>query len=42
MSPDDLKSAVRDNLRNLALEVMEVVNLRIMGSVHGPLEGSIE
>ena len=42
VSPDDLKSAVRDNLRNLGLEVMEVVNLRIMGSVHGPLEGPIE
>ena len=42
MSPDDLKSAVHDNLRNLRLDVLEVVNLRIMGSVHGPAEGSIE
>jgi aryl-alcohol dehydrogenase-like predicted oxidoreductase len=42
MSPDDLKSAVHDNLRNLRLDVMEVVNLRIMGSVHGPAEGPIE
>jgi pyridoxine 4-dehydrogenase len=42
MSPDDLKSAVHDNLRNLRLDVLEVVNLRIMGSVHGPAEGPIE
>jgi pyridoxine 4-dehydrogenase len=42
MSPDDLKSAVHDNLRNLGLEALEVVNLRIMGSAHGPAEGPIE
>jgi pyridoxine 4-dehydrogenase len=42
MSPDDLKSAVEDNLRNLGLNVIEVVNLRIMGAVHGPAEGPIE
>jgi pyridoxine 4-dehydrogenase len=42
MSPDDLTRAVHDNLRNLRLDVLEVVNLRIMGSVHGPAEGSIE
>jgi aryl-alcohol dehydrogenase-like predicted oxidoreductase len=42
ISPEDLKSAVHDNLRNLGLDVMEVVNLRIMGSVHGPAEGPIE
>jgi pyridoxine 4-dehydrogenase len=42
MSPDDLKSAVRDNLRNLGLEVLEVVNLRFMGKIHGPAEGPIE
>src|SRR5580692_1916140 len=28
MSPDGLKSAVHDNLRNLGLDVLEVVNLR--------------
>ena len=39
---DDLKSAVHDNLRNLGLEVLEIVNLRLMGSVHGPAEGPIE
>ena len=42
MSPDDLKSAVQDNLRNLGLDALEVVNLRIMGAVHGPAEGPIE
>ncbi len=42
MSPDDLRSAVEDNLRNLGLEVLEVVNLRMMGAIHGPAEGSIE
>ncbi|RZI99061.1 MAG: oxidoreductase, partial [Haliea sp.] len=34
--------AVHDNLRNLGLDVLEVVNLRIMFDVHGPAEGSIE
>jgi pyridoxine 4-dehydrogenase len=42
ISPDELKSAVEDNLRNLKLDTMEVVNLRIMGDGHGPTEGSIE
>jgi pyridoxine 4-dehydrogenase len=38
---DDIAKAVEDNLRNLALEALEVVNLRIMFDVHGPAEGSI-
>jgi len=42
IGPADLTSAVHDNLRNLGLDVLEVVNLRSMGSVHGPAEGSIE
>ncbi len=42
ISSDDLKSAVHDNLRNLGLDALEVVNLRLMGSVHGPEEGPIE
>lgn len=43
MSAAELTSAVHDNLRNLGLEAMDVVNLRIMGSGdgHGPSEGSI-
>ncbi len=42
MAPAELESAVHDNLRRLGLDAMEVVNLRIMGRVHGPAEGSIE
>ncbi|MDT8759684.1 aldo/keto reductase family oxidoreductase [Sphingomonas psychrotolerans] len=38
---DDLARAVEDNLRNLGLEALEVVNLRIMFDTHGPAEGSI-
>ncbi len=41
-SPADLTAAVHDNLRNLGLDVLEVVNLRSMFSVHGPAEGSLE
>ena len=41
-SADDLKAAVRDNLRNLGLEAIDVVNLRAMFGEHGPAEGSIE
>lgn len=42
MSPQELTQAVHDNLRNLGLEVLDVVNLRSMFSVHGPAEGSLE
>ncbi|MGB8151726.1 MAG: aldo/keto reductase family oxidoreductase [Candidatus Cybelea sp.] len=42
MTPAQLTSAVHDNLRNLGLESLEVVNLRIMGHGLGPSEGSIE
>jgi len=41
-SPAELEQAVHDNLRNLGLDVLHVVNLRIMGNVHAPSEGSIE
>lgn len=41
-SPAELTQAVHDNLRNLGLDVLDVVNLRIMFDVHGPAEGSIE
>jgi len=41
-TPAELTEAVHDNLRNLGLETMEVVNLRVMFDVHGPAEGSIE
>ena len=39
---EELTRAVHDNLRNLGLDVLEVVNLRSMLSVHGPEEGSLE
>lgn len=42
LSPDELTRAVHDNLRNLGLDVLEVVNLRSMFDAHGPAEGSIE
>ncbi|PRG04396.1 oxidoreductase [Burkholderia ambifaria] len=41
-SAEALTAAVHDNLRNLGLDVLDVVNLRIMFDVHGPAEGSIE
>lgn len=34
-SAAELRSAVHDNLRNLGVEAMDVVNLRIMGENHG-------
>jgi len=42
MTSPELEAAVHDNLRNLRLDVLDVVNLRIMGRVHSPAEGSIE
>jgi pyridoxine 4-dehydrogenase len=40
---DELTAAVFDNLRNLGLEKLDVVNLRLWGeSGHGPGEASIE
>jgi aryl-alcohol dehydrogenase-like predicted oxidoreductase len=41
-SSKELVEAVHDNLRNLALDVIDVVNLRSMFGIHGPTEGSIE
>ncbi|HEY2445730.1 MAG TPA: aldo/keto reductase family oxidoreductase [Rhizomicrobium sp.] len=42
LTPAELTSAVHDNLRNLGLDVLDVVNLRVPGQIHGPSEGSIE
>jgi aryl-alcohol dehydrogenase-like predicted oxidoreductase len=39
--PEDLVRGLEDNLRNLGLEAMAVANLRVMGKIHGPSEGSI-
>lgn len=41
-SPAELTQAVQDNLRNLGLDVLDIVNLRAMFDVHGAAEGSIE
>ena len=41
-SREDLTAAVHDNLRNLGLDVLHVVNLRLMFGIHGPAEGSLE
>ena len=41
-SPEELTQAVHDNLRNLGVDVLEVVNLRAMFDIHHPAEGSIE
>jgi aryl-alcohol dehydrogenase-like predicted oxidoreductase len=41
-SAEALTRGVHDNLRNLGLDVLDVVNLRAMFDVHGPAEGSIE
>src|SRR5262245_57434540 len=40
-SAPELAQAVDDNRSNLGLDVLEVVNLRIMIDPHGPAEGSI-
>jgi aryl-alcohol dehydrogenase-like predicted oxidoreductase len=41
-SPAELTQAVHDNLRNLGLDVLDVVNLRAWGNMHSPGEESIE
>ena len=42
MSASELTDAVNDNLRNLGLDVLEIVNLRVMsGHGHEPTEGSL-
>ncbi|AWN39737.1 aldo/keto reductase family oxidoreductase [Methylobacterium durans] len=41
-SPEELTRAIEDNLHNLGVDVLDVVNLRIMFDVHGPAEGFIE
>ncbi|MCX4195446.1 aldo/keto reductase family oxidoreductase [Methylobacterium organophilum] len=41
-SAEELTQAVHDNLRNLGVDALDVVNLRLMFDVHGPAEGPIE
>jgi pyridoxine 4-dehydrogenase len=41
LTPADLTKGVHDNLRNLGVEALDVVNLRV-GGIHGPADGSVE
>jgi aryl-alcohol dehydrogenase-like predicted oxidoreductase len=41
-SREELTQAVHDNLRNLGVDVLDVVNLRSMIDPHHPAEGSLE
>jgi pyridoxine 4-dehydrogenase len=41
-SREELTEAVHSNLKNLGVDVLDVVNLRSMFDVHGPAEGSLE
>src|SRR5271154_2409133 len=41
VEPKEIERGVRYNLRNLGLDVVDVVNMRVMGSIHAPSEGSI-
>jgi len=41
LSRQGLTDAVHDNLRNLGLDALDVVNLRLMGEGLGPSEGSL-
>src|ERR1700719_3282702 len=41
-SREELTQAVHDNLRNLGVDVLDVVNLRSMFNPHHPAEGSLE
>jgi pyridoxine 4-dehydrogenase len=41
ISPQELTAGVHDNLRNLGLDVLDIVNYRVIGSGHSPEEGSI-
>jgi len=40
-SPEDLTAGVHDNLRNLGLDAIDIVNLRVPGAIHEPAEGPI-
>ena len=39
--PDELKQGVHDNLRNLGIDALDVVNLRLWGNMTSPSEESI-
>src|SRR5580698_497996 len=41
-SPAELTAAVHDNLRNLRLDALDVVNMRVTGATHSPSDSPIE
>jgi pyridoxine 4-dehydrogenase len=42
LTPQELRQQVHDNLHNLRVDALDIVNVRIMGDIHKPSEGSIE
>ncbi|MGD0491437.1 MAG: aldo/keto reductase family oxidoreductase [Steroidobacteraceae bacterium] len=42
LEPEDIERGVHDNLRNLGVDALDVVNMRMFGNIHSPAEGSIE
>jgi aryl-alcohol dehydrogenase-like predicted oxidoreductase len=42
LSREELTTAIHDNLRNLGVDVLDIVNVRGMFDRHGPAEGSME
>lgn len=40
-SPDELRQSVDDNLRNLGIDVLDMVNMRFWGDGHRPMGGSV-
>ena len=40
-TPKDLTTGVHDNLENLGVDTIDIANYRVMGTGHGPAEGSI-
>ncbi|RDK05564.1 aldo/keto reductase family oxidoreductase [Cupriavidus lacunae] len=42
LEPEDIRRGVHDNLRNLGVDALDIVNLRSMGDIHAPAEGSLE
>jgi pyridoxine 4-dehydrogenase len=42
LEPEQITRGVHDNLRNLGLDALHIVNVRMFGNIHTPAEGSIE
>jgi pyridoxine 4-dehydrogenase len=42
LEPEDIKRGVHDNLRNLGVDTLDVVNMRMPGNIHSAAEGPIE